>query len=501
MPRLSKSRFIAGVQCWLRLWNDIYRRELAEPPSRSLQAIFDRGTAIGELAQQRWPGGVLVGFEPWEREAALAETRSLMADPSVPAIFEAALEHQNVFVRVDALVRNGKCWDLVEVKASTRPEKEVFQNDIALQHWVATGAGLAVGSAGVLTLDRNYIYPGGTHDVEALFALHDSTENCIDLADWIEEEVARQHDMLSEQKPPLAVVDDHCFSPYRCPYFAACSQEQRRPLNPIEDLPFSNSELIDELYIMGINAIEDIPEDIEMTKLQKRVRKAVITQKPWQSPRLGERLSEVEWPLYYLDFEAFQPAVPRYRGTRPFQAIPFQYSLHHETPEGELHHAEYLHTEDSDPRRALAHALVRAVGEIGSILVYSGYERRMLNELAAAVPELATELEAIKARLWDLLPVVRENYYHPDFHGSFSIKAVLPAVLPEQSWYDLAISDGMAAATAYESALNQPEHSEAQRTFRELRSYCRMDTQAMVDLRRELTRIARSETTDIKDSI
>ena len=144
---------------------------------------------------------------------------------------------------------------------------------------------------------------------------------------------------------------------------------------------------------------------------------------------------------------------------------------------------------------------MNAVGDTGSILVYSSYERRMLNDLAAAVPELAPELEAIKARLWDLLPIVRQHYYHPDFHGSFSIKAVLPALLPDRKWSDLAISDGMAAATAYESALNDPTSAEAQQTFQELRSYCHMDTQAMVDLRRELNRIAYSESNDIKESI
>ena len=154
MTRLSKSRFIAGQQCQLRLWNDIYRRDLATPPDATLQTIFDRGTAVGELAQQRWPGGVLVGFKPWEREEAIAVTNELMADPAVPAIYEAAIEHQGVFIRVDILARNGEGWDLVEVKAATRAEKEVFQEDVALQHWVATGAGLNIRQAGILVLNR-----------------------------------------------------------------------------------------------------------------------------------------------------------------------------------------------------------------------------------------------------------------------------------------------------------------------------------------------------------
>ena len=501
MTRLSKSRFIAGQQCPLRLWNDVYRRDLATPPDATLQTIFDRGTAVGDLAQQRWPGGVLVGFKPWEREQAIAATNKLMADSAVPAIYEAAIEHQGVFIRVDILARNGAGWDLIEVKAATRGEKEVFQEDIAVQHWVATGAGLDVRQAGILVLDRSYVYPGGEYDLDQLFGFFDASEQCLVAAGRIGEEVRGFHDMLARPNPPEIPIGDHCFTPYECPYYAHCSDGIEFPKNGLDQLHRLHPNRRAELEALGIDRIEDIPPDFDLNEMQERIRQAVITGQAWQCGRLTEALTQVDWPLYYLDFEAFQPALPRYAGTRPFQAIPFQFSLHHETPDGELQHLEYLHTEDSDPRPALAHYLVSAVGDTGSIVVYSGYERRMLNELAAAVPELATELEAVKARLWDLLPVIREHFYHPDFHGSFSIKAVLPAVLPGRNWSKLAISDGMAAAAAYESALDNLDSPEAQQTFRELHSYCRMDTQAMVDLRRELTRIAQPETTDIKDSI
>src|SRR6056297_2471868 len=145
--RLSKTRFLAGRQCELRLWNDVYRRGLATPWGETQQAIFDRGTRVGELARERYPGGVLVGYEPWEREAAVEETHRLMNDASVPAIYEAALEYKGLYVRVDVMVRNGSAWDLIEVKASTRPEKEVFLNDIAVQYWTALGCGLTVSRA------------------------------------------------------------------------------------------------------------------------------------------------------------------------------------------------------------------------------------------------------------------------------------------------------------------------------------------------------------------
>jgi len=484
--RLSKSRFIAGLQCPLRLWNELYRRELATPPDAALQAIFDRGTAVGELAQQRWPGGALVGFKPWEREPAIAATQKLMADPKVPAIYEAAIQHQGVFIRVDVLVRNGQGWDLVEVKASTSPEKEVFMDDIAIQHWVATGAGLSIQKAGILVLNRDYVYPGGEYDLDQLFTLFDATDHCRAAAERIGKQVTTFHHMLAEPDPPDIPIGNHCFAPYECPYYAHCSEGVEFPDNPLDHLHRLHHTRRAELEAMGIERIEDIPEEFNLNGMQQRIRQAVITQQPWQSGQLAEVLNDVEWPLYYLDFEAFQPALPRFPDTRPYQAIPFQYSLHVETEDGQLSHHEYLHTEPTDPRPPLAQSLINAIGTHGSIVVYSGYERRILNELATAVPELATQLQATTERLWDLLPIIRNHYYHPDFRGSFSIKAVLPALVKGNDWSELEIADGMAAASAYEQAISNLKSASAQSIFSELREYCRKDTQAMVLLRNSL---------------
>jgi len=487
--RLSKSRFISGLQCPLKLWNDVNQRQLATPPDASLQAIFDRGTAVGELAQQRWPGGKLVGFKPWEREQAMAATNKLMADPAIPAIYEAAIEHEGVFIRVDILARNGDGWDLIEVKASTQAQKEVFQNDIAVQHWVATGAGLSIHQAGILVLNRNYVYPGGDYDLDQLFTFFDATEHCLAAADRIGEQVKDFHQMLAEPAPPDIPIGDHCFSPYECPYYAHCSEGMEFPDNPLDHLHHLHPNRRADLEALGIECIEDIPDDFNLNEIQQRIRQAVITQNPWQSGQLAKALNDVAWPLYYLDFEAFQPALPRYPGTRPYQAIPFQYSLHIEQDNGELTHTEYLHTDNTDPRPELARSLLDAIGTQGSIVVYSGYERRMLNELATAVPELAEPLHAATERLWDLLPIIRNHYYHPNFQGSYSIKAVLPALVKGNDWSELDIANGMAAATAYEQALDGLTLAERQDTFEALRQYCEQDTLAMHQLRRALLAI------------
>lgn len=486
---LSKSRFIAGVQCPLRLWNDVHRRDLATPWPEAQQAVFDLGTAVGELARERWPGGRLVGFEPWEREQALAATRDLVADPDVPAIYEAAFLHRGVYVRVDVLARNGEGWDLVEVKASTRADKEVFQHDVAVQHWVVSGAGLAVRRAGILTLNRDYVYPGGAYDLDQLFVFHDATDNCLAQAQWVEESAAKFQHIIEQAGPPEVPIGPHCFDPYDCPYYTSCSEGVVLPAHPLDHLHRLHHSHRARLEAIGVESILEIPKDFQLSEQNERIRRAVINQRPWQSPGLRQALEEVSKPLYYLDFEAFQPALPRYPGTRPYQAIPFQYSLHVEKSDNDVTHHEYLHTEDSDPRPALSRSLLAHLGDTGSIVVYSGYEKRMLSELGQANPEDADALAAATDRLWDLLPVVRNHYYHPEFHGSFSIKTVLPVLAPGAGWADLAISDGMEAATRYEAAIRDHDADQRDAIFRDLREYCGQDTMAMIELRRALLRL------------
>lgn len=486
--RLSKSRFLAGCQCPLRLWNDLNRRELARPWTPVEQALFERGTEVGELARARWPGGTLVGFKPWERAEAVAETRRLIDDPAVPAIYEAAIEHEGVLVRADVLARNGDSWDLVEVKSATRPDKEVYLNDVAIQHWVLDGAGLDVHRAGLLTLNRDYVWLGGDYDLDALFVFNDFTIDTRAMFSDIATRVAELRAVAAAPEPPRIGIGPHCFDPYDCPYYGACSADTVFPDNPIDELHRLHPNRRALLEAEGIVEIRDIPEEFDLSPIQRRIREAVRTGRPWRSPDLARALEAVERPLHYLDFEACGPAVPRYPGTRPYDTIPFQFSLHIEQSDGALEHREYLHTEQSDPRRPLAEALLGAFGASGSIVVYSNYERRILNELAAALPDLSPQLTALISRLWDLLEVIRSHYYHPGFRGSFSIKDVHPALVPDAGWDGLEISDGIAAALCYEQAIATDDEQSRRKVFAHLVEYCRKDTLAMVELRAALKR-------------
>jgi hypothetical protein len=485
-PRLSKTRYLSGCQCHLKLWYDCYERELETDVDVVTQAIFDTGHEVGRLARQRYPGGVLVEADYLHPEDALAETQRLLADVNVPAIFEAAFQHRGVLIRVDVLERttSGE-FNFIEVKSGTTV-KDVHEHDVAVQLWVLRGAGIDIASAGVLTLNRGYVFDGKRLDVYRLFRFHDLEDAVAEHLPWIEDDVTTLHSMLSANGAPEIEPGDHCFEPYECGYYEFCTRDWEFLDHPITDLPRLQARRQEALESQGIEEVGDIPEDFPLSKRQAIVRLAVITGNEFVSPNLREALSEVAYPVRYLDFESFNPAVPRYAGTRCYDAVPFQFSLHTEEHDGSVSHREFLWAETGDPRRPLAEALLDACASDGFICVYSGFERRVIKALSRELPDLCPDLEALLERLWDLLKVVEGNYYHRDFHGSFSIKEVLPVLVPEMDYDALAIADGREASIAYESSLDCDDEEERRRIHDALRRYCRQDTLAMLALRRAL---------------
>ena len=485
-PSLSKSRYISGMQCYLRLWYDGYTRDLAPAPDLVLQAVFDTGHEVGEMARRRFPGGHLVAHDHRHALEALEETRHVVAAGFVPAVFEAAFEHERVLVRADVIeCLPGGGWRLVEVKSTTRL-KEIFILDVAIQLWVLRGAGLDVREAAVLTLDRDYVYDGARLDIDALFKLHPAFDEASALLDSVDAGVREIFAMLTGPAAPDIAPGDHCFTPYPCPYYAHCTRDHVFPEHGIDELPWLVAERRAELQAASIEETRDIPADFPLTRLQRTVRRAVREGRPLLHGDIPGALAEVTLPVRHLDFETFAPAIPRFAGTRPCDAIPFLFSVHTERDGLPPAHVDYLHEQDDDPRPRLAERLIEALGREGTICTYSGYERQVLRALAAALPERAEALDAIESRLFDLLPVVRNGYYHPDFRGSFSIKNVLPALVPGMGYHDLAVADGQTAAARYVRALVSADPQERQRTFDELRAYCARDTLAMVELRKAL---------------
>ena len=480
-PLLSKSRFGAGLQCPKRLFLGCYSPDLAEPPDSSQQAVMDTGIAAGRLARQTFPEGRLIEEPYYQHDAAVTETLEALVDGSVPAIYEAAFTFDGVRVRLDILSRNAdSTFDLVEVKSSTRVKEEHIP-DVGIQLHVLEGSGIAVRRACLLHIDNTYVYEGGAYDVGKLFQLEDVTDRAQNFVQFeVPLSLAGMREVLRKEDPPELEIGRQCSDPYRCEFYRHC--REGAPEHHIEQLPRATSGLLQTLLDAGIRDIRRIPAGFPgLSPAQRRVRECVVTGQPHVGPGLVAALSAAEHPIHFLDFETFNPAPPIYPRTRPYQVIPFQWSLHIRDSAGNLSHHSFLPDGDDDPREAFVLSLLDTIEPHGTIAVYTGFEQSRLRELANTFPQYSDRLMGLCGRMLDLHAVIRDHYYHPGFHGSYSIKAVLPAVVPDLGYDDLEIQEGGHASVAFARIIS-PEtgESERRRLRRALLDYCQRDTEAMV---------------------
>ncbi len=485
-PRgLSKSRLIAWRQCPRRLWLEVFRPDLRldDPAARQRFAV---GHRVGEIARDLEPGGVLIGAED-DLAAALETTaRALDLLPGKP-LFEPAFQHDGVLVRVDLLLPEdeaGSRHHLVEVK-STGSVKDYHLPDAAIQAWVASQAGLDVARVSLAHLDTGFVYPGGG-DYRGLLNREDVTgrigRHLAAVPDWI----AQARQVLAGPEPDIA-PGDQCGSPFECPFQAHCWPEPAE--YPVALLPdHKGKKLAKQLAAEGCEDLRQVPAARLADPLHARIHQATVSGRATLAPQAAEALQSLGWPRHYLDFETAGFTIPVWAGTRPFQAVPFQWSCHIEQADGQLAHADFLDTRGDLPLRAFTESLLAALGSRGPILVYSGYEQRIFNELVQALPDLAAALAGVIDRLYDLLPLTRAYYYHPAMKGSWSIKAVLPTVAPDLDYAALGeVRDGTAAQAAYAEILEEATPPDRrQGLIAALRDYCRLDTLALVRLARFL---------------
>jgi CRISPR/Cas system-associated exonuclease Cas4 (RecB family) len=480
IPLLSKSRFAAGLQCHKRLYLECYHRDLIDPLSPGRKALLDAGTRVGLVARNRWPG-LWIEEDYLHHDQAVERTARALQDPSVPAIHEAAFTFEGVRVRVDVLARHERGeWDLIEVKSSASV-KEEYLPDVAVQLYVVEGSGVRVRRTGLLHINSRYVYPGGPYDLERLFQWRDQTQAARERRPQIVESLASMRESLRATAPPDIPPGIQCERPYRCPFYSHCHADG--PEHPIDNLPRAGLRLLGVLRALQIRDIRDIPDDFDgLSELQQRVRDCVRTGTVFADPELRQRLRSLTYPVHFLDFETCNPALPLYPGTRPFQQIPFQWSNHAILKSGSVTHQEFLHDAKADPRLPLAEALAAALADAGTVVVYSGFEERIIRLLADEFPSLAPRLlPLVEERMVDLLELIRRHYYHPGFRGSFSIKDVLPALVPGIGYKDLAIREGGQAGAAFVEMTDPATPAVRRAEIREaLRAYCRRDTEAMV---------------------
>ncbi len=482
---LSKSRFLAGLQCQLRLWHECYNLELASGVSPVQQAVFDTGHEVGRLATQFYPEGVLIEEDHLHLKEAVHSTLKAMENPNLPAIYEAGFIHDGVRIRVDILERlsDGK-WTLIEVKSSTS-DKDIYLPDVAVQYHALKGSGLDIDKVILMHLNNQYVYDGKNIQLEQLFRRTDMTQRAIIYQKQVPSLLSGFNDMLAKPEEPKIKPGRHCKKPYECEFLEHCTKDM--PEHWVLNLSGITQKKLNGLAAMGIEDIRDIPASFSLSGVQERIRSCVINNKDYISPELKDELMNVEYPIHFLDFETMGPAVPRYAGTRPYQTIPFQWSDHILCEDGRVEHREYLCVEDKDPREEFTRSLLDVLGKKGSLVTYTNYEERITKGLGETLSEYREQLHALLPRIKDLHKTISRYYYHPGFHGSFSLKSVLPALIPEMNYQNLEIQEGQLAGLEYLRMIDPSTSTDEKEKIKEdLLTYCGHDTLAMLKIREDL---------------
>jgi predicted RecB family nuclease len=443
------------------------------------------GHEVGVLATKLYPAGLYVAEDYLHHPEAQKTTESALANPDVPAIFEGAFAFNDVRIRVDILQRlKNDRWNLIEVKSSTSA-KEVYVVDAAIQYYVLNGAGLALDRAGILHLNNQYVYDGAQLDLQQLFHFTDLTAEIGQRQFTIALQVENLKNVISTDSPPCISPSRHCLTPYKCEFWEHCTRD--KPDFWVMGLAGITNRKFLDLAEIGVETIDEIPENFPLTALQERIRQCVASNQEFISPDLRSELLDVEYPIHFLDFETIAPAVPRYAGTRPYETVPFQWSDHILLEDGTIKHREYLCMEDKDPRAEFTETLLEALGGGGTIFTYTGYETGILKSLTVSIPSLEPKLSNLTSRFKDLYAIIRRHYYNPLFHGSFSLKYVLPALVPSMSYEKLSIQEGSLASLEYMRMVDLATPAdEKERIKKDLLEYCGVDTLGMVMIIREL---------------
>ncbi len=476
--RLSKSRLVAYRQCPKRLWLQSFRRELGQR-TEAVENRMAQGNLVGAVAQRLYPGGRLIGHVD-DLAAALNETRAALGQPGDVTLFEPALRCKDVLVRADVLIRHDRGYRMIEVKASTKV-KDYHFTDAAIQTWVARGAGLNVECVELAHIDTSFVYQGDG-DYQGLFRHVDMTEAVLPLQEQIPLWLAdAQRDLAGPM--PETPVGKHCHDPFECEFLAFCAPETAE--YPVGLLPHG-ARLSQTLRREGFADLRDVPIERLSREDHQRIWRVTTRGTAELDPAAAAKLAELPWPRWFLDFETVGPAVPLWKGTRPYQKIPMQWSCHRQDEDGTLSELPpYLDTTGTDPRRAFAESLVANIGDTGTIMVYNAaFERGVLMQSAEAFPDLAPALRDMAERLFDLWPFTRDHYYHPAMMGSWSIKNVLPTIAPELDYANLdnVQSGDMVEPVYFEMIDAGTSDARCRELEAALLIYCARDTLGMVRL-------------------
>jgi hypothetical protein len=475
-PRLlSKSKYLNGLQCPKLLWMLFHQPASIPPPDAGTQYIFDQGHRVGELAKELFQGGIDIPDESFMGN--VRQTRELLRQRNT--FFEPGIMAGRLYARVDVLRPNDDgSWDLIEVKSSTGV-KDVHVSDAAFQRYCCQQMGLDIERCFLIHINNQYVRQGGI-DPQQLFTMADITDDVADIAGIVPYRIDDMLDIIVSDKCPEPGIGKHCSDPYEC---AISHCWEFLPEYNVTQLYYGGQKgfgLLDD----GVLAITEIPDSFKLSDKQQIQKQCVESGQPHiDKAGINQFLATLRYPLSYLDFETFNPGVPMFDGTRPYQKIPFQWSLHVVRNENaEPEHHSFLVDGPQDPRPEFLGKLKESLQNEGSIITYSmAFEKGIMTDLGNAFPGYAGWVDEMTVRMVDLLIPFRDFlYHHPSQHGSASLKAVLPA-LTGKGYDGMAIDNGEEASLTFQRITYGDVTEEERRKVRDdLKEYCGLDTEGMI---------------------
>ena len=454
------------------------------------------GNRIGEIARSVFDpeaSGCVVDIKENGVSAAIEKTAVALLGRK--PVFEAGFRVSDTQCFVDVLLPSDNdddpSWRLIEVKSSTKPKKYHIE-DIAIQAHIIEQSGIRLSTLELAHVDSDWTYRGD-EDYQGLLKTVDLTDDAqlknADVAAW----VAEARGIISERHPPAQNTGKHCKAPHECAFLKICGAEQSQAVFPVSSFAgVLHKEIQAQLLNNPALDMRDVDDNF-LNPLQRRIKAATISGDVYfnQSAAAAE-LETHKFPLYFLDFETIQFVVPIWAGTKPYQQIPFQFSLHRLDALDTCEHIEFLDVSGNDPSRAFAEKLSKSCGDEGAIFVYNAsFEKSRVRELADRHSDLASSLLVLNERMVDLHPIAKQYFYHPSQEGSWSIKCVLPAMCPDltDAYKNLdAVQNGTMAMEAYATAITMRNDDPAKvKITKQLKAYCRLDTWAMVRIWEALT--------------
>ena len=477
MPKLlTKSKYMNGLESYNLLWRAVNNPDSIPKPDENAQARFDFGRLIEDYAHKIYPDSIdLSGYEFKEN---IDKTKEFMTSGKI--LFEAGFMIDRLYARSDIIMpnENTNSYDIIEIKSGTKIKPEHI-DDLAFQKHVLMKSGYKIEKCCVLNINNKYVKDGDIKP-ELLLKLTDISLDVEKAYEGIEERIAKMISIIDQKECPEITIDD--FLTINFATFLYDEFLSEFPDNNVFNLYSCKMDKKYELWNKGYRLIKDIPDE-ELSPKQIIQKRTIIEGKPHiNSESIKEFIDSLEYPIYHLDFESMNEGIPAIDGTRPYEQIPFQYSLHIENEDGSITHREFIHSEKNDPRVEFGKSLLNDLGEKGTILAYhDSYEKRILREIKAKYTEFENDFNKIINRFKDLKkPFSTFNFYDPRQNASCSIKYVLP-IFSDLRHSDLNISNGEEASEMYFSLIFG-NVSEPEKVKKDLLEYCKLDTYSMVIL-------------------